>query len=335
MTSFRPLPTDRRPRIAVLDDYMGVAHKLAPWSAIEARADLDFLHDPLPEGQQRIDQLARYDAVCLLRERTAFTGEFLTQLPNLKAIVATGRRNRTLDHVKARELGIAVMTTTGSGNGIYATVELAWGLILSLIRHIPEESAAMRGGAWQTRLGDALWGKTIGIIGLGMLGTRMAVVAKAFGMEALAWSPNLTPERAAAASATYADKQELLSTADIVSLHLVLGPSTRGIIGAGDLALMKPTALLINTSRGPLVDELALLNALRDRRIGGAGVDVYDQEPLAKDHPIRFLPNVVATPHLGYSVRDTFERFYGETVENLESWLDGRPVRLADGGQLL
>ncbi|MBU1314763.1 MAG: D-2-hydroxyacid dehydrogenase family protein [Alphaproteobacteria bacterium] len=330
MTDFRPLPTDRRPRIAVLDDYMGVARELASWSAIEARADVDFLHEPIPEGPAGITQLSNYDAVCLMRERTAIPGELLCQLPSLKAIVATGQRNRTLDHKTAHELGIAVMATTGSGNGIYATAELAWGLILGLMRHIPEESAAMRQGAWQTRLGDALFGKTIGIIGLGKLGARMALIARAFGMDVVAWSPNLTPERATEAGATYRDKHTLLATADVVSLHLVLGPGTRGIIGKDDLALMKPDAILINTARGPLVDEQALLEALSHHRIRGAGIDVFDREPLAADHPIRAQPNALITPHLGYSVRETFENFYRETVENLESWLDGRPIRLVE-----
>ena len=330
MTDFRPLPTGRRPRIAVLDDYMGVAHRLASWSKVQARADVDFLHEPIAPGKAGVEQLRGYDAICLLRERTAFPAELLAQLPDLKAIVATGRQNRTLDYARARELGIAVMTTTGSGNGIYATAELAWGLIFGLMRHIPEESAAMREGAWQTRLGNALWGKTIGIIGLGKLGARMALIAKAFGMEPVAWSPNLTPERASDAGATFLDKQELLATADVVSLHLVLGPTTRGIIGQADLAQMKPDAILINTARGPLVDEQALLDALHQKRIRGAGIDVYDQEPLAADHPIRTMPNALVTPHLGYSVQETFEAFYRETVENLESWLDGRPIRLAD-----
>lgn len=330
MTDFRPLPSDRRPRIAVLDDYMGVAHRLAAWRQIEAQADVEFLHEAIATGEAGIEQLRGYDAICLLRERTAFPAELLAQLPDLKAIVATGRQNRTLDYGAARELGVAVMTTTGSGAGIYATAELAWGLILGLMRHIPEERAAMREGAWQTRLGNALFGKTIGIIGLGKLGARMAMISKAFGMEPVAWSPNLTPERASQAGATYVEKQALLATADVVSLHLVLGPTTRGIIGVDDLARMKPDAILINTARGPLVDEMALLEALRRNQIRGAGIDVYDQEPLAADHPIRNLPNALVTPHLGYSVQETFEAFYRETVENLESWLEGRPIRLAD-----
>lgn len=327
MTAFRPPPADRPARIAVLDDYMGVAHNLADWSRLKGRAELSFLTDPLPPGREA-QALAGYDAICLLRERSAMPGALLRALPQLRAIAATGRQNRTLDHRTAHELGIAVMTTTGSGNGIYATVELAWGLVLSLLRHIPAESDAMRAGAWQTRLGNALYGRKLGVVGLGKLGGRMALVARAFGMEVLAWSPNLTPERAEAVGAIYADKETLLRTADVVSLHLVLGATTRGIIDRDALALMRPDAILINTARGPLVDEAALIDALREGRLRGAGVDVYDAEPLPADHPLRALPNALLTPHLGYSVRETFECFYRETVENLESWLDGAPVRL-------
>lgn len=328
MTTFRPLPQDRPARIAVLDDYMGVAESLADWPRLANRAEVTFLTSPIGEGADGAAQLQGYDAICLLRERTAIPGGLLRQLSNLKAIAATGRQNRTLDHRTAHELGIAVMTTTGSGNGVFATVELAWGLIISLLRFIPEESAAMRDGAWQTRLGSALYGRTLGLVGLGRLGSRMAQVARAFGMEVVAWSPNLTHERAETGGATLLDKATLLRTADIVSLHLVLGPTTRGVIGRSDLALMRPDAILINTARGPLVDEQALLDALAERRIRAAGIDVYDHEPLARDHPIRSLPNALLTPHLGYSVRETFECFYAETVENLDGWLDGQPRRL-------
>ncbi|WP_142846202.1 D-2-hydroxyacid dehydrogenase family protein [Telmatospirillum sp. J64-1] len=333
MTPFRPLPADRRARIAVLDDYMGVAESLADWSLLSDRADVTFLQKAIAVGQAGAAELQDFDAICLLRERTAMPGDFLRQLPNLKAIAATGRQNRTLDHRTASELGIAVMTTTGSGNGVYATVELAWGLIISLLRYIPEESAAMREGAWQSRLGSALYGKTLGLVGLGRLGARMAFVAKAFGMNVIAWSPNLTRERAEAEGAVFVDKTTLLRTADVVSLHLVLGETTRGIIGKDDLALMQPDAILINTARGPLVDEKALLDALANRTIRAAGIDVYDHEPLAKDHPIRSLPNALITPHLGYSVRETFERFYTEIVENLDGWLNGEPRRLLTTGE--
>lgn len=329
MTNARPLPANRRARIAVLDDYMGVAHRLADWSSLESRAEITFLHDAIP-AERLAQELAPYDAICLLRERSDFPADVLTALPNLKAIAATGRANRTLDSRAAAELGIPVMMTEGSGNGAFATVELAWGLILGLARHIPAESAAMRDGAWQTRLGNALYGRTLGLVGLGRLGGRMALVAKAFGMNVIAWSPNLTPARAAEGGADYADKETLFQTADVVSLHLVLGPTTKGIVDADDLARMKSDALLINTSRGPLVDEAALLEALSHNRIGGAGIDVYDVEPLPADAPLRRAPNALLTPHLGYSVQETFESFYQQTVENLNAWLDGAPIRLMD-----
>jgi len=328
MTRFRPLPADRPVRIAVMDDYMGVAHRLADWSRLSARAEVTFLTDPIAPGRM-VRELAPYDALCLLRERSAFPAEVLRDLPNLKALAITGRTHRTLDTGAAVDLGIAVMTTEGSGNGAFATVELAWGLILGLIRHIPQESAAMQAGAWQTRLGGALHGRTLGLVGLGRLGARMALVARAFGMHVIAWSPNLTPERARDGGAELVDKDTLFRTADIVSLHLVLGPTTRGIVAATDLALMKPEALLINTARGPLVDADALLDVLRHGRIAGAGIDVFDPEPLPADHALRTLPNALLTPHLGYCVVETFRTFYTQTVENLESWLDGDPRRLS------
>lgn len=327
MTTYRPLPEGRRARIVVLDDYMGVAHRLADWSALERRADVTFLHHPIPTDRL-IAELEPFDAICLMRERTDMPGDVLRGLPNLKAIAATGRRNRTLDSGTAAELGISVMTTDGSGNGIFATVELAWGLILGLLRHIPAESAAMRDGAWQSRLGNALYGRTLGLVGLGRLGSRMAHVARAFGMNVIAWSPNLTVERAADGGAVYADKETLFRTADVVSLHLVLGETTRGIVGAEDLGRMKPDAVLINTSRGPLVDQAALIAALSQGKIGGAGIDVFDIEPLPADAVIRTTQGTLLTPHLGYSVQETFESFYRQTVENLEAWLDGAPQRL-------
>lgn len=327
LTAFRERPRDRKARIAVLDDYMGVAERLADWSCLADRAEIGFLTEAIPPDRLT-RTLAPYDALCLLRERTDFPGEVLRGLPNLKAIAATGRSNRTLDIDTAASLGIAVMRTDGSGNGVYATVELAWGLILGLMRHIPDEAAAMRTGEWQTRLGRALHGRTIGLVGLGRLGSRMAVVARAFGMATIAWSPNLTPERAAAAGAMAVDKATLFASADVVSLHLVLGPTTRGIVGATDIARMKADALLINTARGPLVDEAALLEALEAGRIGGAGIDVYDTEPLPRQAHIRTVPRTLLTPHLGYAVRETFETFYRQTVENLDGWLDGTPRRL-------
>jgi phosphoglycerate dehydrogenase-like enzyme len=328
MTTFRTLPKGRKARIVVLDDYMGVARNLANWSILEDRAEVTFLKYAIrPEDLP--SQLAEYDAICLLRERTDLSKSVLQALPNLKAIAATGRQTRTLDSDAANALGIPVMTTDGSGNGIYATVELAWGLILGLMRHIPAESAGMRDRAWQMRLGNALYGRTLGLVGLGKLGSRMALVAQAFGMNIIAWSPNLTSERAEKGGASYVDKDTLFCTADIISLHLVLGPSTKGIVAMEDFARMQSHALFINTSRGPLVDSEALLAALKGGQIGGAGLDVYDQEPLPADAAIRKTPNTLLTPHLGYSVQETFESFYSQTVENLDGWLDGSLLRLA------
>lgn len=327
MTEFRPLPTDRLARIAVLDDYMGVAHRLADWSVLADRAEVTFLTDAIPADRLATD-LAPYDALCILRERTDFPGDLLRALPNLKAIAATGKQNRTLDSATAAELGIPVMLTDGGGNGAFATVELAWGLILGLMRHLPAETDAVRNGGWQTRLGNALMGRTLGILGLGRLGTRMAMVAQAFGMNVIAWSPNLTAERAETAGARLVDKETLFREADIVTLHLVLGPTTTGIVGAEDLARMKPDALLINTSRGPLIDKAALIDTLSGERIGGAGIDVFDVEPLPVDDPLRSLPRTLLSPHLGYAVEETFRTFYGQSVENLDGWLNGAPTRL-------
>jgi phosphoglycerate dehydrogenase-like enzyme len=329
MTRLRQSPTDRHARIAVLDDYMGVAHHLADWSVLEDRADITFLTDPIAPDAM-IAALQDYDALCLLRERSDFPGEVLHGLSNLKALAITGRRNRTLDSATAAELGIPVMTTEGSGNGVFATVELAWGLAIGLLRHIPAESAAMRDGAWQTRLGSALYGQTLGLVGLGNLGSRMALIAKAFGMNVIAWSPNLTPDRARDGGVEYVDKETLFRTADIVSVHMVLAPSTRGIVGVAELGQMKPDAVLINTARGPLVDGDALMSALTERRIAGAGIDVYDHEPLPANHPLRTTPGTMLTPHLGYCVRETFAAFYGQSVDNLDGWLNGAPKRLLD-----
>lgn len=328
MTEIRALPTDRKARIAVLDDYMGVAHDVADWNILRDRAEVVFLTNPFRDADDMVAQLQPFDAICLLRERSALPADVLRRLPTLKAIAATGKRNRTLDHVTARTLGITVMATKGSGNGALATAELAWGLIIGLMRHIPDEANGMRNGGWQTRLGNALYGRTLGLVGLGKLGAHMAQIGRAFGMKVLAWSPNLTVERAQAGGAELADKETLLRQSDIVSLHLVLGAGTRGVIGRDELALMGPDAILINTSRGPLVDEPALIAALQAGTIRAAGLDVFEHEPLPSDHPLRSLPNALLTPHLGYTVRETLERFYGESVENLNGWLNGQPIRL-------
>ncbi|MBJ3776457.1 D-2-hydroxyacid dehydrogenase family protein [Acuticoccus mangrovi] len=324
----KPAPTDRRAKIAVLDDYLGIALSLADWSAVEARADVTVFDRHLGSTEEQVAALQDYDAICVIRERTPLPRAYIEGLPKLSLIAMTGRRNRTLDLQAAADNGVAVSATTGSGNGEYATVELAWGLILGLLRHIPQEANAMRTGHWQTRLGNTVLNRRLGLLGIGRLGARMVPIANAFGMEVVAWSPNLTEERAAAAGARYVDKATLFATSDVVSLHLVLGETTRGIVGAEDLGRMMPSAILVNTSRGPLVDQAALIETMRARRIAGAGLDVYDEEPLPADHPLRTLPNTLLTPHLGYTVEETLTGFYRETVENLVAWLDGAPIRL-------
>jgi phosphoglycerate dehydrogenase-like enzyme len=249
----------------------------------------------------------------------------LQRLPNLKLLNTTAMGNRTTDMAAAKHLGITVCGTGGAGNG---TAELTWGLLIGLVRHIQPEHEAMRAGRWQLTLGDDLIGHTLGLLGLGNIGARVAKVGAAFGMEVIAWSQNLTAEKATAAGARLVSKQELFEQADYLSIHLVLGDRTRGLVGAADLARMKPNAYLINTSRGPIVDEAALLDALRDRRIAGAGLDVYDVEPLPADHPLLALDNVLLTPHLGFVTKDAYAKFYGDTVENVAAFLRGAPIRV-------
>ena len=317
-------------RLAILDDYARVALTLADWSRVTERCRIDVIDRPLGMPYEAVEVLAPYDVVCHLRERTAMPRALIERLGNLKLITITGPQHRTLDLAAARERGIVVSHTAGrpgSGQG-QGTPELALGLMLALARHIPHEHAGMRAGAWQSTLGSTLYGKTLGVIGLGIVGRRVAELGRAFGMTVLAWSPNMTAEAATAAGARLVPKAELLAQSDYVSLHVVLGERSRGMIGAAELAAMKPTAFLINTSRGLLVDEAALLSSLRERRIGGAGLDVFWDEPLRADHPIRVLPNVVLTPHLGYVVEESLRAFYEDTVENVAAWLAGAPMRV-------
>jgi phosphoglycerate dehydrogenase-like enzyme len=272
-----------------------------------------------------VERLAPFEVVVAMRERTPFTRARLERLDNLKLLVTTGMRNAAIDLQAAGERGV---TVCGTGSLGPPTAELAWGLILALTRHIPAEDARMRAGGWQHTLGPELAGRTLGLVGLGRLGARMARIARAFEMETLAWSQNLTAERAAEAGAEAVAKDELFRRADVVSIHLVLSDRTRGLVGADGLALMKPTAYLVNTSRGPIVDEPALLDALHSGRIAGAGIDVYDTEPLPPSHPLRFAPNTVLTPHIGYVTTGTYEVFYREAVEDIAAWLAGAPVRV-------
>jgi phosphoglycerate dehydrogenase-like enzyme len=311
-------------RIAVLDDYQGVARDCADWSTLDVEAFTDHLAD----DDAVVARLAPFDVVVAMRERTPFTRARLARLPNLRLLVTTGMRNASIDVDAARELGI---TVCGTGSLGPPTAELAWALILALTRHVPEEDRAMRQGGWQHTIGPELAGHRLGIVGLGRLGARMAAIARAFEMEPVAWSENLTEARAAAAGAELVSKEALFSTADVVTIHLVLSDRTRGLVGADELALMRPTAYLVNTSRGPIVDEAALLDALHAGRIAGAGLDVYDTEPLPADHPLRRAPNTVLTPHIGYVTTGTYALFYGDAVEDVERWLAGDPVRVLNG----
>jgi D-3-phosphoglycerate dehydrogenase len=313
-------------RCALLDDYQNVALKMADWSPLKGRVALTVFNEGLGAPDAVAEKLRDFDIVCLMRERTAFPRDVIAALPNLKLVVTTGMRNAAIDLAALKERGIPVC---GTGYAGQPTADLAFGLMLELMRKIGFENARLHAGApWQVTIGQGLEGRTLGLVGLGHLGTRMARIGLAFGMEVIAWSQNLTPERCAEHGVIYASKDELFARADIVSIHTVLSKRTRGLIGADDLARMKPSAYLINTARGPIVDEAALLAALRDKRIAGAGLDVFWEEPLARDHPIRSLDNVVLTPHLGYVTEETYRRFYREIVENIAAWLDGAPVRL-------
>jgi phosphoglycerate dehydrogenase-like enzyme len=308
-------------KIAVLDDYQRAARRFADWSRLGDH-DVTFFHEPIEDLAAVLEP---FEIVCAMRERTAFPAELFDRLPNLKLLVTTGRRNAAIDMDAAAAHGVTVCGTDVPG---LSTAELTWGLILALARHIPPEDRNMRDGHWQTTVGTDLAGRTLGIVGLGRLGSAVAGYGAVFGMRLVAWSQNLTAERAAECGAELVPKDELLSTADVVTIHLVLSDRTRGLIGERELAQMKSTALLVNTSRGPIVDEGALLAALEAGTIGGAAIDVYDREPLPADHPLRRAPNTVLTPHIGYVTEDTFRVFYEQTLEDVRAWLAGEPVRV-------
>lgn len=312
-------------RIAILDDYQGVALAMADWTSLPASAEVLVFRDHLSELDAVAARLADFDVVMAMRERTPFPRPLLERLPGLRLLVTTGMRNAAIDVAAATERGIVVCGTAGLP---YPTAELTWGLILSLARRIPAEDRATRDGGWQVSVGLGLNGKTLGVLGLGTLGAQVARVGRAFEMEVLAWSQNLTAARAAEVGATRVDRDELLARADVVTIHLVLGERTRGLIGARELGLMKRTAHLVNTSRGPIVDEAALVRALRDGGIAGAGLDVFDEEPLPADHPFRHLPGTVITPHLGYVTEETYRVFYGHALENIRAYLEGAPIRV-------
>jgi phosphoglycerate dehydrogenase-like enzyme len=310
-------------RIAVLDDYQDVALSLADWSVLDARATVTVFNDHLADSEAVVDRLQPFDVVCVMRERTPMTRTIIERLPKLRLIASTAFRNASIDLKAAEERGIQVVHT---GYTSAPTIELTWALILGSARNLAGENASLRSGGWQRFIGDDMASRTLGVLGLGNVGGAVAQIGKAFGMNVIAWSQNLTPERAAAANVELVSKEELFRRADVVSVHVVLSDRTRGLVGAAELAMMKPTARLVNTSRGPIVVEAELIAALRAQKIAGAAIDVFDQEPLPLDHPFRTLPNVLATPHIGYVSRGLYTRFYQDTVENIRSWLDGQAV---------
>ncbi|WP_149535396.1 D-2-hydroxyacid dehydrogenase family protein [Siccirubricoccus phaeus] len=311
-------------RLAILDDYQGVALTLGPWDRLPKGLAIEVFRDTITDLEALVARLAPFDALLIMRERTPFPKALLDRLPNLKLLITTGARNRSVDLAAATARGITVCGTPGVGN---STVDITWGLILSVLRHIPEQEAALRAGRWQVKLGTGLEGKTLGVIGLGNLGSRVAKVGAAFGMKVLGWSQNLTAEKAAAAGASLATKDALLEQSDVVTLHVVLSDRSRGMIGAAELALMKRSAIIVNTSRGPLIDQAALIAALQEGRIAGAGLDVYDQEPLPAGHPILSAPNTVLTPHLGYVTEENYRAYFQGAVEAVEAFLAGAPIR--------
>ena len=312
-------------RIALLDDYQDVALSLAPWRRLPASCEVVAFSDHLHDDDAIVERLAGFDALMAMRERTPLTSKLLDRLPRLRFIVTAGMRNASIDMEAAKRRGIPVSGTAGLP---YPTAELTIGLMLAWARSIAVEDRALREGRFQTTLGRGLNGKTLGVIGLGTLGTRVAKVAHALEMNVLAWSQNLTSERAQAVGATRVNKDELLRRSDFVTLHIVLSERTRNLIGARELALMKPTACLVNTSRSAIVDEAALLGALERGTIGGAALDVYGVEPLPREHPLRRAPNTLLTPHLGYVTEETYRIFYGQALEDVLAYLRGEPVRV-------
>ncbi|MDR3467350.1 MAG: D-2-hydroxyacid dehydrogenase family protein [Xanthobacteraceae bacterium] len=312
-------------RCAILDDYQNVALTLADWTPLRGALDVTVFNAPLADSAAAIAALEGFDIVCAMRERTAFSRAVLSALPGLKLLITSGLRNAAIDLDAARERGVVVCGTGSVGN---PTAGLTIGLMLELTRRIGFENARMKAGeSWQVTVGEDLEGKTLGIVGLGRLGQKVAAVAKALGMDVKAWSTNLAPETCEAAGVAYATREDLFATADVISIHLVLSERSRGLIGRADLARMKPSSYLVNTARGPIVDEAALLEALRERRIAGAGLDTFALEPLPRDHPLRTLDNVVLTPHLGYVTAENYRRFYGDMVDDIAAWLKGEPVR--------
>jgi phosphoglycerate dehydrogenase-like enzyme len=306
-------------KIAILDDYQNVGLKMADWSALSGRAEITVFNDHVADPSGLVERLLPFDVVCVMRERTPLPREVLQHLPKLKLIASTGSRNASIDMGAAKELGI---TVTATGYRTSPTIELTWALILASLRSIVHENNSIRNGGWQESVGQDLSGKILGVVGLGNIGGQVARIGLAFGMKIIAWSQNMTPEVAEAAGARLVSKDELFRQADIVTIHLILSGRTKGLVGAAELGLMKPTSRLINTSRGPIVDEPSLIKALWSHAIAGAAIDVFDQEPLPSEHPFRSMDNVLATPHIGYVTEGLYRTFYGDTVANITAWLN-------------
>jgi phosphoglycerate dehydrogenase-like enzyme len=312
-------------RLSILDDYQGVALTMADWSRLEGRVEIVVERKPFADEDAAARALADSQIIAAMRERTPFPRSLVERLPNLKLLNTTGMRNASFDLAALRDRGIVVCGTEGGG---LDTAELTWGLILGAARRIAEDHVSMREGLWQTRIGNRLEGKTLGVLGLGRLGSAVARVGLAFDMKVIAWSPNLTDERAAVVGVERVDKEALLRRSDVLSVHMVLSPRSRGLVGRNDIALMKNTAILVNTSRGPIVDAYAVIEALEAGRLGYAAFDVYDREPLPADHPLRRTPNVLLTPHIGYVTEENYRSSYPQIVENIIAFLDGSPVRV-------
>ena len=311
----------KRYKIAVLDDYQNAAMESADWSVLGRRADIAVFQDHLTDPAAVIERLLPFDVICVMRERSPLPRNIIERLPNLKLIASTGAGNTSIDVTAAAEHGIAIVHT---GYRSEPTIEFTWALILASTRHIVTESTSVRFGGWQQTVGSDLRGKTLGVLGLGRIGSEVARIGRAFGMNLIAWSQNMTTQTAGAVGAIFVSKNELFDQADILTIHVVLSNRTRGLVGAAELARMKPTARLVNTSRGPIVDEQALISVLENKQIAGAAIDVFDVEPLPPDHPFRTLDTVLATPHIGYVSEGLYKTFYEDTVSNIQTWLDTR-----------
>ncbi|WP_053129546.1 D-2-hydroxyacid dehydrogenase family protein [Pseudomonas sp. MIACH] len=312
-------------QIAVIDDWQHVASSVVDWSALEAVGRVHFLHDYPADTATMIERLKGFAVICVMRERSTFDKALLQGLPNLKLLVTGGMRNAAIDLAAAKALGIQVC---GTDSYKQAAPELTWALIMASTRNLLAEANSLRAGGWQVGLGGDLHGKTLGILGLGSIGQKVAQFAQVFGMRVIAWSENLTPQRAAEAGVTWVSKRELFEQADILSVHLVLSDRSRGLVDAEALGWMKPTARLVNTARGPIVDEQALVQALTNGRLAGAALDVYAEEPLPADHAFRHLPNVLATPHVGYVSEQNYRQFYQQMIEDIQAWAKGAPIRV-------